>query len=169
MGLRCLASLTSTCSWPPLALRSDLEAADLILPPNLRRLDELPVRLEPRENIDDFRFSGGMYFRPTTMSPRYVATSSNGSLCGTTKKSIVIIISIWIYHAHLHALVADTTAIVDCQRGDPAGWRWPRQGSRCVQTCLSATQWATKFATPSWKWAYGSEVFHRRSGWGCVS
>lgn len=89
IGLRCLASLTSTCSWPPLALRSDLEAADLILPPNLRRLDELPVRLEPRENIEDFRFSGGMYFRPTTMSPRYVATSSNGSLCERKKKSIL--------------------------------------------------------------------------------
>lgn len=70
MGLRCLASLTSTCSWPPFEVRSDLEATDLMLPPNLRKFEELPVIEEPREKNEDLMFSGGMYFRPTTMSPR---------------------------------------------------------------------------------------------------
>lgn len=80
------------------------------------------MRLEPRENIDDFRFSGGMYFRPTTISPRYVATSSKGSLCENEKRGESIIEKIYnkVCHAHLPALAADTTAIVDYQRRDPA-------------------------------------------------
>lgn len=82
---RCLASLTSTCSEPfvffelddwfppdvPLLLALVADEFDLIL--NLRKLSPC----EPDEPDDSLP---GMNFKPTIISPRYVVTSSNGSL-----------------------------------------------------------------------------------------
>lgn len=71
-GLKFFASLTSTCSEP---FDDELrELDDDLMLPNLRK----PLPIDDLEN-DDF-VSGGTNFKPTIMSPRYVARSSNGSL-----------------------------------------------------------------------------------------
>lgn len=73
-GLKFFASLTSTCSEP---FDDELrELDDDFMLPNFRK----PLLIDDRENCDDFA-SGGTNFSPTIMSPRYVAISSNGSLC----------------------------------------------------------------------------------------
>lgn len=72
-GLKFFASLTSTCSEP---FDDELrELADDLMLPNLRK----PLPIDDLEKCDDF-VSGGTNFKPTIMSPRYVARSSNGSL-----------------------------------------------------------------------------------------
>lgn len=83
MGVKCLASFTKTCSWPPLAERSDFEMATDLMLPNLRKPPELVVLERMKLALLP---SGGTYFKPTTISPRYVAISSKGSLWNGEKK-----------------------------------------------------------------------------------
>lgn len=93
-----LPSFTSTCKAPlpdavdgvgdELLLRA--LAGDFMLLPNLRKfkppLPPLPLLLDGY--LTELRLaeppppvSGGIYLSPTIMSPRYVVTSSNGSVC----------------------------------------------------------------------------------------
>lgn len=72
-GLKFFASLTSTCNEPFVDVLC--EPGDDLMLPNLRK----PLPIDEREKCDDFA-SGGTNFNPTIISPRYVDSSSYGSL-----------------------------------------------------------------------------------------
>lgn len=97
-AVRFLPSFTSTCKDPFVdVLRA---VGDDLMLPNLRKFKLPPLLLPPPPILllllldddddvcfaDDVADSGGINFKPTMMSPRYVVTSSKGSLyVGVTK------------------------------------------------------------------------------------
>lgn len=79
-GLKFFASLTKTCSEPLEFLDGDDDDDDDFMLPNFRN----PLLIDDLEKCDVF-VSGGMNFKPTIISPRFVEISSNGSLCRKKK------------------------------------------------------------------------------------